>query len=328
MTSILILGGGGMIGQKLAWSLAKTGWAGETPQVTLHDIALPDDGAPAAQQITGSIADAGVPAALVKSRPDIIFHLASIVSGEAEADFDKGWRVNMFPCWDLLEAIRAEHDASDGDYTPRLVFSSSIAAFGAPFDGPIQDTTLTAPLTSYGAQKVACELMVNDFSRKGFVDGVSIRLPTICVRPGKPNAAASGFFSGIIREPLSGQEAILPVSETVRHTHASPRSAVGFLRQAAGLETDALGGRRSLNMPGVSVTVEEQIDALRAYAGSDVAARIKRRPDETIMRIVAGWPQDIQADRARSLGFQAEDTFEAIIEVFVQDDLRPLPPNS
>lgn len=321
MTKILILGGGGMIGQKLAQQIATNGWQGAPATVTLHDIGFPENGAPAAERLTGSIADADAPKALIAKRPDVIFHLASIVSGEAEADFDKGWQVNMFPCWALLEAIRAEHDASGGSYTPRLVFSSSIAAFGAPFDGPITDTFLAAPLTSYGAQKVTCELMVNDFSRKGFVDGVSIRLPTICVRPGKPNAAASGFFSGIIREPLNGVEAILPVSDQVRHTHASPRSAVGFLVRAAELDTAALENRRTLNMPGVCVTVAEQIEALKAHAGAETAALIKPQPDDTIAQIVKGWPEEIQGERAKSLGFRAETTFAEIIETYVADEL-------
>ena len=288
MTNILILGGGGMIGQKLAHRIARDGWNGEPASVTLHDIAFPPDGAPAAQRITGSIAGEGVAAGLAATRPDVVFHLAAIVSGEAEQEFDKGWQVNMFATWALLEGLRAQHLASGGAYVPRLVFSSSIAVFGAPFPEAIDDTFLSAPLTSYGAQKAVCDLMVGDFSRKGFVDGVSIRLPTVCVRPGKPNKAASGFFSGIIREPLNGQEAILPVPDTVRHWHASPKSAVGFLIRAATMDTALLEGRRALNMPGLSCTVAEQIEALRAIAGNDVVRRIRKQEDPAIARIVAG----------------------------------------
>src|SRR6185312_12756429 len=209
---------------------------------------------------------------LVASRPDLIFHLAAIVSGEAEADFEKGYRINLDGTRLLFEAIRKQQS-----YRPRVVFTSSIAVFGSPFPPAIGDEFLNAPLTSYGTQKAIGELLLSDYSRRGFFDGIGVRLPTICVRPGKPNKAASGFFSGIIREPLAGQEAILPVADTVRHTHASPRSAVGFLIHAAGLTRDTLGPRINLNMPGVCVTVAEQIESLRRIAGDKVAARIKRQ---------------------------------------------------
>ena len=189
----------------------------------------------------------------------MIFHLASIVSGEAEIDFDKGYRINLIGMLGLLEMIRRTGDG----YHPKVVFTSSIAVFGAPFPHSIPDEFHLTPLTSYGTQKAIGELLLADYTRSGFLDGVGIRLPTICVRPGKPNKAASGFFSGIIREPLAGQEAVLPVNESVRHTHASPRSAVGFLIHAAGLTREQLGPRINLTMPGTSCTVGEQIDALR-----------------------------------------------------------------
>ncbi|MHA6264860.1 D-erythronate dehydrogenase [Arenibacterium sp. CAU 1754] len=322
MTKILILGGGGMIGQKLARNLLNDGWEGQPVDITSHDIAFPPDAAPVQRQVVGNITDAAEINALVAERPDVVFHLASIVSGEAEKDFDKGWQVNMFPCWELLESLRAQNVESAGSYLPRLVFSSSIAVFGAPFPDMIDDEFLTAPLTSYGAQKAICELMISDFSRKGFIDGVSIRLPTICVRPGKPNAAASGFFSGIIREPLNGQEAILPVDDTVTHSHASPRSAVGFLRRAGTIDTDLLENRRALNMPGVSCTVAEQIEALRDVAGNNVVSLIRSEPDPDIIRIVDGWPQRFDSKRARGLGFQAENTFHDIIRTYMEDDLN------
>jgi nucleoside-diphosphate-sugar epimerase len=202
----------------------------------------------------------------------VIFHLAAIVSGEAELDFDKGYRVNLDATRALLEAVRK---AGDG-YQPKFVFASSIAVFGAPFPPSIPDEFQLTPLTSYGTQKAIDELLLADYTRRGFCDGVGIRLPTICVRPGKPNKAASGFFSGIIREPLAGQDAVLPVAETVRHTHASPRSAIGFLVHAAGLGREQLGARINLTMPGVSCTVGEQIAALRRVAGDKAAARIRR----------------------------------------------------
>ncbi|MEP2139336.1 MAG: NAD-dependent epimerase/dehydratase family protein, partial [Erythrobacter sp.] len=255
----LIIGGGGMVGQKLAYALAASPIAPDDT-VTLFDLGFPEEGAPAAKRVIGNATDAALIKSLVATRPDTIFHLAAIVSGQAETDFDLGWQVNMAAFQTFLEAVRSEHVASGGTYRPRVIFTSSIAVFGPPFPEKIDDAFLCAPQTSYGAQKAISELLLNDYIRKGFCDGMSIRLPTICVRPGKPNLAASSFFSGIIREPLNGQEAILPVDTDVRHWHASPRSAAGFLHHAATLDTSHLGNRRAMNLPGVSCTVEEQIE--------------------------------------------------------------------
>lgn len=322
MTRILILGGGGMVGQKLAARLVAEGLPGhDNLDITLFDVGFPANGVQGPTQQTGNLADPATAKALAASRPDIVFHLAAIVSGEAEQNFSKGWDINMMSMWHLLEAFRAEHDASGGGYRPRLVFTSSIAVFGGPFPEKIGDEFLSAPQTSYGAQKAACELMLTDFSRKGFVDGLSLRLPTICVRPGKPNLAASSFFSGIIREPLNGQEAILPVPDTVRHWHASPKSAAGFLVHAATLDTTRLEGRRALNLPGLSCTVAEQIEALRGAAGQKAVDLIKPVPDEAIMTMVAGWPRNFDPARATALGFQAERTFDEIIETYIAEDL-------
>ena len=267
--------------------------------------------------VASDFTEPGEAARLVAGRPDLIVHLAAIVSGEAEADFDKGYRINLDGTWRLFEAIRAIGDG----YRPRVVFTSSIAVFGAPFPEAIGDEFFTTPLTSYGTQKAIGELLLSDYSRKGIFDGVGIRLPTICVRPGTPNKAASGFFSNIIREPLAGHEAVLPVSEDVRHWHASPRSAVGFLVHAATIDTAAIGPRRTLTMPGLSCTVGEQIAALRRVAGDKVVARIRREPDETITRIVAGWPRNFDPKRALALGFKAESTFDEIIRVHLDDEL-------
>jgi nucleoside-diphosphate-sugar epimerase len=193
--------------------------------------------------------------------------------------------------------------------------------FGAPFPDAIYDEFFETPLTSYGTQKAIDELLLSDYTRRGFMDGIGIRLPTICVRPGKPNKAASGFFSNIIREPLAGHEAVLPVSEDVRHWHASPRSAVGFLIHAAGLDGEKVGPRRNLTMPGVAATVGEQIAALRKVAGDNVVARIKHEPDPTIIKIVAGWPRNFEPKRAPALGFKAEKDFEEIIRIHIADEL-------
>jgi nucleoside-diphosphate-sugar epimerase len=254
---------------------------------------------------------------LAAGRPEMIFHLAAIVSGEAEADFDKGYRINLDGTRHLFEAIRA----AGGGYCPRLVFTSSIAVFGAPFPEAIGDDFHTAPLTSYGTQKAICELLLADYSRRGFFDGIGIRLPTISVRPGRPNKAASGFFSGIIREPLNGEEAILPVGEETRHWHASPRSAVGFLLHAAELDSARLGARRNLIMPGLCVTVSQQIAALRRVAGEEAVRLIRREPDSVIAKIVAGWPQNFDARAATELGFATlERTFDDIIRIYREDE--------
>jgi D-erythronate 2-dehydrogenase len=269
------------------------------------------------ETVIADLAEHGVAGDLVSSRPDVIFHLAAVVSGEAEADLEKGYRVNLDGTRFLLDAVRK----LDLGYRPRVVFTSSIAVFGAPFPEMIGDDHCTTPLTSYGTQKAIGELLLSDYTRRGFIDGVGIRLPTICVRPGKPNRAASGFFSSIIREPLNGEEAVLPVPDEVRHWFASPRAAVGFLLHAATLESSALGDRRCLTMPGVSVTVAAQIAALRSIAGEEVVRRIRREPEETIMRIVAGWPGSFDARRALGLGFRAEADFEEIIRVYIEDEL-------
>jgi nucleoside-diphosphate-sugar epimerase len=217
----------------------------------------------------------------------------------------------------LLDGIRTV----GAGYRPRVVFASSIAVFGAPLPEVIGDDQSLAPLTSYGTQKAIGELLLADYSRRGVIDGVGIRLPTICVRPGKPNRAASSFFSNIIREPLNGQLAVLPVPDDVRHWHASPRAAVGFLLHAATIDSGGLGNRRSLTMPGVSVTVAEQIAALRRIGGEEAVRRIRREPDETIMRIIAGWPRRFDARRASALGFRAEANFDEIIRAHVEDEL-------
>lgn len=320
-----IIGAAGMLGRKISDRIAN----GELPHIrslTLHDVVTPKSPDFASKDeiptncATGSYTDPEQAKALAAERPDLIFLLAAVVSGEAEADFDKGWSINLHGSLTLLEALRAEHLASGGSYTPKLVFTSSIAVFGAPFPDAIDDDFLCAPQTSYGAQKAMTELAVADYSRKGFIDGLSLRLPTVTVRPGKPNAAASGFFSGIIREPLAGIEAQLPVADTVRHWFVSPRTAAGFLVQAATLDTALLGGRRSLNLPGVSCTVADQIAALGRVAGEECTALIRRQLDPSIVAIVSQWPQNFDASRALDLGFHADTDFDSIIRIYLEDD--------
>ncbi len=321
---ILIIGAAGMVGRKLAARLAKDGnLDGRAIQaMTLIDVVTPE--VPAgftgkAVLESGDVSAAGEAERIVAKRPDVIFHLAAIVSGEAELDFDKGYRINLDGTRHLFDAIRVAH-GQDG-YRPRVVFTSSIAVFGAPLPYPIPDDFHTTPLTSYGTQKAICELLLSDYSRRGFFDGIGIRLPTICIRPGMPNKAASGFFSNILREPLVGQEAILPVSEDVRHWHASPRAAVGFLIDAATISVEKVGPRRNLSMPGLSATVGEQIEALRRVAGDKAVSLIRREPDEMIMRMCAGWAPGFEAKRAIELGFTAETSFDQIIKVHIEDEL-------
>jgi len=317
---ILITGAVGMVGRKLTDRLLRDGrLAGKAiTALDLHDIvpaqAVSANGIDIAAQV-GDLADDGAAVALVSRKPEIIFHLAGIVSGEAEANFELGYRVNLDGTRRLFDAVR------EAAYGPRLVFTSSIAVFGAPFPDVIPDEFHPTPLTSYGTQKLMGEALLADYTRRGFFDGVGIRLPTICVRPGKPNKAASGFFSGIIREPLAGQEAILPVPRSVVHTHASPRSAVNFLVRAAEIEGAEIGPRRNLTMPGVGVTVGEQIEALARVAGPDVVKLIREEADETIWNIVKGWPTRFEAKRARALGFSAEENFDAIIRAHIEDEL-------
>ncbi len=320
---ILIIGAAGMIGRKLTAALLKSGQVGgkAISKFTLTDVVEPAKIA-FNGDVTTVVSDVSMPgeaAKLIASRPDLIFHLAAIVSGEAEADFDKGYRINMDGMRFLLEAIRQE--GLRAPYLPRLVFTSSIAVFGAPFPEAIGDEFFNTPLTSYGTQKAICELLLNDYSRKGFVDGVGIRLPTITIRPGKPNAAASGFFSNILREPLVGQEAVLPVSKDVRHWFASPRAAIGFLTHAAELDTTKLGWRRTLSVPGLSTTVGEEIEALRRVAGDKAVSLIKDVPDPKIISMVAGWPRNFDAKRAIGLGFKAEQSFDEIIRIHIEDEL-------
>ncbi len=304
---ILILGAAGMIGRKLAQSLANDGH-----RLTLADVVAPPD-LPNATALTLDLT-AGAAQTLIAGRPDAIIHLAAIVSGEAEADFNKGYATNLDAPRALLEAIRATQG-----YCPKLIFASSIAVFGAPFPAQIPDDFFLTPRSSYGTQKAIAELLISDYSRRGFIDGVSIRLPTICVRPGLPNKAASSFFSNIIRDPLVGKPAILPVADTTRHWFASPGAAVGFFRHALTLDLTRLGDRRALSMPGLSATVAEQIEALRKVAGQKAVDLITLRPDATIEKIVSTWPSDFQTTRADALGFKAETSFDQIIAAHLKD---------
>jgi len=320
---VMILGAAGMIGQKLVKKLIDLTSLNEVKinKLILFDIVNAPH--PEIDEMcflikSGDLSKKTVCSDLISEKPDVIFHLAAVVSGQAEKEFDIGWNVNAKGSWNLFESIRSLGKG----YCPKLVFTSSIAVFGAPFPNKINDEFFTTPLTSYGAQKVVSELLLSDYSRKNMINGISIRLPTICVRPGKPNLAASGFFSGIIREPLNGVEAILPVSTDIRHWFASPRSAIGFLIHAAELDTKKLNNRITLNMPGLSVTVQEQIESLKRVAGNEIAKLIKHKADPQIQKIVGSWAKVLEAKRATNLGFKAENSFDDIVKIYIEEDLK------
>lgn len=321
---ILIIGAAGMLGRKLVQALIARGdiQGNRIESLILADIFAPDrpDFAGAVETIAADLSLPGTAERLIEQRPDLICHLAAIVSGEAEADFEKGYRVNLDGTRALFEAIRLA--GLEKPYCPKVVFTSSIVVFGEPLPDVISDDHCLTPLTSYGTQKAIGELLLADYSRRGFLDGIGIRLPTISIRPGKPNKAASGFFSSILREPLIGEEAVLPVAETVRHWFASPRAAVTFIVHAAELDTAKLGSRRTLTMPGLAATVGDQIEALRRVAGDKATALIRREPNKVIADIIAGWPQSFDAKRAEELGFRAETSFDDIIRVHIEDELE------
>jgi nucleoside-diphosphate-sugar epimerase len=320
---VVITGGTGFIGKKLASALLARGaletgsGRQEIEKLTLFDVThaegLPQDAR--LTSIAGDITDLAEVHQAIRDDVGGVFHLAAIVSANAEEDFDLGMRVNLEGTRNVLEACRALPKRA------RLVFASSVAVYGGDMPEVLDDGTILTPQTSYGAQKAIGELLLNDYSRKGFVDGRALRLPTIMVRPGRPNRAASTFASSIIREPLAGQEAICPVGRDAAMYILSPRRVVEALIRAFELPPDAFGVTRMLTLPGITVSIGAMVDALREVAGERVAARIKWQPDPTIQGIVAGWPTAFDARRARAMGFEADPDFASIIRAHVDDEL-------
>jgi nucleoside-diphosphate-sugar epimerase len=318
---VLITGAAGFIGQKLAMKLAKEGKIGTKAitELILADVieaSEPEGASFPVKVTTANLSILKEVEETVSGKPDLIYHLAAIVSGDAEHNFEKGYAVNVDGLKNLLEAIRLMDN-----YTPRLVFSSSIGVFGSPYPDCIPDTYHRTPRTSYGTQKAICELLLDDYTRKKFVDGIALRFPTISVRPGKSNKAASSFFSSIIREPLSGQETVCPVSREVRHPVASPRRAVEFLMHAATLSTDLLVDGRAITMPALTVSVGDMIDSLERIAGKETMALIKMGKDVFIQNIVSTWQFQFDAARAKKLGFKPDETFDDIVKAHIEDEL-------
>lgn len=316
--NILIIGGGGVVGQKLAAKLAERGQlrGRDISKMVLADVVDP---APIAagfpvETVTCDIADPASVAATVTEDTQVIYLLAAIVSAHAEEDFDAGWSINMQGTLNVLERARSLGSK------PVVVFTSSIAVYGGEVADPIIDDSFLNPQTSYGAQKAVGELLINDYSRKGFIDGRAFRLPTISVRPGKPNRAASSFMSSILREPLNGQEAICPVDDDFPHYYLSPRKCVENLVKGAEISAEDLGMNRAMMMPGRMWSVRQLINAMDAVAGPEPAKLIKWEAQPEIQRIVKGWRFDLRPEKAIKLGLQADDSFEDNIRYYLEDD--------
>ncbi len=320
---VVITGGAGFLGRRLAQRLLQRGSlaAGDGSEQPISEIVLVDQVAnetPAdhrVRQITGDVADPDLLARAIDADTVSIFHLAAVVSGQAEADFDLGMRINIDASRRLLDLCRTL------GHRPKVVFASSVAVYGGKLPATVLDTTAVAPQSSYGMQKAVVELMINDYSRRGFLDGRVLRLPTISVRPGRPNAAASSFASGIIREPLNGETSVCPVDAATRVWLLSPATAIEALMRGHDVGADDLGSNRIINLPGLSVTVGEMVESLRRVAGSEVADRIQWEKDQRVERIVATWPGAWDTTLALALGFPVDESFDAVVRQHISAEV-------
>jgi D-erythronate 2-dehydrogenase len=313
---IVITGGCGFLGRRVALRLLERE---EVAELVLFDNAAPALPLPEDRRlriVVGDIADREIVSGVIYAGTHSVFHLAAIVSGQAEADTDLGYRVNLDGTRAVLDACRALGTG------PRVVFASSLAVYGGALPPAVGEDTPLTPRTSYGTQKAIGELLVNDYSRKGFVDGRAVRLPTVVVRPGRPNRAASTFASSMIREPLAGREAVCPVAPNTIMALASPRRVVAGLLHAHDLPADALGTSRSLQLPGFSVAVGEMAAAVHRAGGEAAYARIRWESDPQIQQIISGWPQVLRAPRAEALGFAADSGIDEVVHAFIEDDLE------
>lgn len=321
---VLITGGAGFLGKRLARRLLElgslTGADGgkrQIEQLVLLDVVAAEGfHDPRVRVVTGDIADTALLDSVIDADTVSVFHLAAIVSGQAEADFDLGMRINLDASRQLLDVCRSR------GHTPRVVFTSSVAVYGGALPDMVLDTTALNPRSSYGVQKAIGELLVGDYSRRGFIDGRVLRLPTISVRPGRPNKAASSFASGIIREPLQDQEAICPVSKETRLWLLSPRQAIESLIVGHELEAKVLESGRTVNLPGISVTVAEMVAALEKLSSRETVQLIRWQPDPVVERIVGSWPGRWDVTRATAMGFSCDKDFEAIVRAYIEDDLK------
>jgi D-erythronate 2-dehydrogenase len=321
---VLITGGAGLLGARLARKLLERGTladsAGkqiEITRITLLDV-VPAQGFDDSRVrvVTGDITDAATIESVLTPATQSVFHLAAIVSGQAEADFDLGMRINFDATRLILERARANGNR------PRVVFTSSVAVFGGELPPRVPDNQLLMPQSSYGAQKVMGELLVQDYSRKGFIDGRALRMPTVCVRPGAPNKAASSFASGIIREPLNGVEAVCPVAAETPMWLLSPRYAIDSLVRGHDIDGSAFGSSRALSLPGLATSVREMVAALERVAGAGVASRIRWQQDPAVIRIVNSWPGNFETRRADAMGFGRDADFDSIVRAYIDDELK------
>ncbi len=318
---VLIIGGGGFLGQKLAGALAERGSLRGAPisEMTLADLHAPPAVAASFPVVTCAV-DVTKPSqahTLIADQFDVIYHLAAIVSGQAEAEFDLGMNVNLLGSMNVFEAARALGT------NPVLVFTSSIAVYGGEVPDPIEDWTHLNPQTSYGSQKAAAEVLLNDFSRKGFFDGRALRLPTISIRPGKPNKAASSFMSSMFREPLQGQEAVCPVGTDYEHWFLSPRRCIENLVLGAEIPAADWGENRCVMLPGRTYSIGEMVEAMRRVAGDEPVNRIRWEPDAQLQAIVLGWKAHFNPAKALRLGFKRDESFEDNVRYFLEDDIVP-----
>lgn len=318
--NILVTGAAGFLGQRLIKALLARGElrVGDTARpiarlVAFDAVAPPGLADARVHAVQGDLSDPAALARAFEGGVDSVFHLAAVVSGAAEADFDLGMRVNLDGTRALLEACRAQPSA------PTVVFASSVAVFGGALPDVVLDSTTPAPQSSYGVQKLIGELLLGDYARRGFIDGRALRLPTIVVRPGRPNAAASSFASGIIREPLAGEEALCPVDPETRLWVLSPARAVEGLIHAHELPPAAWGLQRALSLPGLTVSVREMLEALREVGGEAAVARVRFARDERIAQIVRGWPASFDAARARALGFEGDADIGSIVRAYARE---------